>query len=910
MSETVSISTQAPPYKSMDYEALRTLGLEHIEQLSRKVWTDYNIHDPGITILEALCYAITDLGYRTNFDIADLLANPADEKRKQFYTAAEVLSCHPLTENDYRKLFIGIKGVKNAWLENATAIQPPIYADCENSVLVYQKETSAGIDRYSDVHLKGLYDIIIELDEEIPSSDYVNYIGAIRQAFHQYRNLATDINCVKIVSIEQIGLCADVEVSPEVDLEDTLAMVYFKVYQFLAPDVKFYSLEELLDKGVASEDIFDGPTFEHADFYKDPMFEFEKGFIDTEELESAQLKKTIRISDLYQIIMDVEGVLAVKKLMITKYLKNNVGEWLPQELTADESQWYHCIPPCHKLLLNPDFSKITFYKKDLPFKANKFQVKSQFELLKQLDQKSRVVDGDCDLPVPEGNYYDLKAYYSVQNHFPQTYGIGEIGLPENVTALRKAQAKQLKGYLIFFDQLLANYLQQLASFRENFAVDNTGNTSYATQLLSDDSYVNDLFFASYKEGKLQALAETKTTKQDRQNRLLDHLIARFSEEFNEYALLLYQQRSKAEGGTILDYQEELINDKRNFLNNYPSISRDRGSGFNYKSRTLNGPHGPNVWGTDNVSGWAKRVASLIGINDYRQGSLMCPANYLSKIVNEDGKWRMFILDQDNTFLLESALYEEQGLLVEATDCLRDVLLIEDNFNLKADGDNYIIELYKGRRLLFTSEALSKERANERIETLLKLSACSIEGFHVIEHILLRPNHSYVDKSSLAPVSIDCESCEESKDPYSFRVSVVLPYWPKLFQDMNFRDYIERVFRREAPAEVYVKICWIDYCQMKNFEGIYQKWLTQNNPLLLPHCDEEESLNPLIQSPCDVLPREKDCTSGIVAQESTTTELINILYHLRNIYPAATLHDCEEGGNENPVLLNRTILGQF
>jgi hypothetical protein len=42
---------------------------KHIVSLSSELWTDYEIHDPGITIMELLCYAITDLEYRdgTNF---------------------------------------------------------------------------------------------------------------------------------------------------------------------------------------------------------------------------------------------------------------------------------------------------------------------------------------------------------------------------------------------------------------------------------------------------------------------------------------------------------------------------------------------------------------------------------------------------------------------------------------------------------------------------------------------------------------------------------------------------------------------------------------------------------------------------------------------------------------------------
>src|SRR3546814_8893340 len=51
---------------AMDYELLRSLGLKYIEELGSKSWTDYNAHDPGITIMEQLCYALTELGYRSD----------------------------------------------------------------------------------------------------------------------------------------------------------------------------------------------------------------------------------------------------------------------------------------------------------------------------------------------------------------------------------------------------------------------------------------------------------------------------------------------------------------------------------------------------------------------------------------------------------------------------------------------------------------------------------------------------------------------------------------------------------------------------------------------------------------------------------------------------------------------------
>ena len=74
-----------------------------------------------------------------------------------------------------------------------------------------------------------------------------------------------------------------------------------------------------------------------------------------------------------------------------------------------------------------------------------------------------------DLPVPQGDPRNLE-YISVQNEFPSVYGIGEEGLPSKASEQRKARAKQLQAYLLFFDQIFANYTQQLKNMGELFAV--------------------------------------------------------------------------------------------------------------------------------------------------------------------------------------------------------------------------------------------------------------------------------------------------------------------------------------------------------------------------------------------------------------------------------------------------------
>ena len=114
MTEYLTISNAPPEHPGMNFALLREEGIKHIERLAGKLWTDYNTHDPGITILEQLCYAITDLSYRLNFEMKDLLAPVPGENRKQFFSAREIMTVNPLTINDYRQLLIDLDGVKNA----------------------------------------------------------------------------------------------------------------------------------------------------------------------------------------------------------------------------------------------------------------------------------------------------------------------------------------------------------------------------------------------------------------------------------------------------------------------------------------------------------------------------------------------------------------------------------------------------------------------------------------------------------------------------------------------------------------------------------------------------------------------------------------------------------------------------
>jgi hypothetical protein len=93
------------------------------------------------------------------------------------------------------------------------------------------------------------------------------------------------------------------------------------------------------------------------------------------------------------------------------------------------------------------------------------------------------------------------------------------------------------------------------------------------------------------------------------------------------------------------------------------------------------------------------------------------------------------------------------------------------------------------------------------------------GLHVYEHLLLwegAPNaflKQYEEGSK-----------ELVKDPYSMKVTVVLPGWLDVTQNHQFRNVVETVIAEEFPAHIAVKICWIDPLQMKNLEESYDNYL--------------------------------------------------------------------------------------
>ncbi len=544
-------------YLSQDYARLRQEGLQHIEKLAGDLWTDYNSHDPGISILELLCYAITDLGYRTDYRMKDILSVEHQGRttlRKQFHPAKDIFSCAPVTFKDLRKLLIAVKGVRNAWVKQ-----------------------HKGVDQDDTVLVNGMYEVSVEYEEWISKAQQTSGLipyDTIEELLHTNRNLCEDCIRITTVEFEDIAICADVEVSPEANLEEMLAEIFYQLDNFISPEARFFSIEEMLKKGLSIDEIFSGPFLQ-------------PGFIDDDELERIEPACTLTVTDLSRIILDVSGVLTVKEVFLASCKNQDKGEGnTVSEQHFHGEKWSLTLAEDKSPRLSTHLSCITFYKNNRPYFANKSIVENLFKAKKDRSRNTRVPESETTLPEPIGTDRNLGEYYPFQNELPATYRTGMNKVPESEGDGRQAQSRQLKAYLMFFEQVLANYLSQLDHVHELFSWDSDSEPeqSYFTQIITGISNVEELYVHVDSEKKTKTTFEERLTEKlreiiessgdaaQRKNRFLDHLMARFCESFSEYSVLMFKLEEEETA------RKRIIKDQQCFLKNYPELSSQRGMG--------------------------------------------------------------------------------------------------------------------------------------------------------------------------------------------------------------------------------------------------------------------------------------------------------------------------------------------
>lgn len=785
MPESPSIPRRKAGDNEFSFERLRSEAIGYIEEVSGSVWSDYNLHDPGITILEQLIYAITDLGYRCDFPVQDYLTNAKGEldlEAQALHPAHEILTCRPTTPADYRKLLLNaLPEIDNLWFDELTRSAD----DGENARPV-----------------RGLYRLALKLAQDVRPEHHDAIEQKIREIYRGARNLCEDLGEVVVTDNLAYELHAQIEVSGAYNPAAILADIYFRCERFIAGSPAITTYDQIDVEGSSLDRLFDGPYTERGFFLDDSDRRGQAG---------------ISVTALFAIVKQVHGVEQIKELYLRRH-GQNYHDQIPAP--GPDQAVDLAIPRTQRAI------EVKLSRSDRALQVSIGEFEARYHEIRFKDFASRGTDQDRSLlyrPI-EADARPLRRYFSIQDHFPAVYGVNRFGVPESAAAEVKGRVRQLKAYLLLFEQYLVNFLANLDSLDRLFSPETESQASYATQAV-DARQVSDLD-AVYPDEPEQVFREISAGFDnfvERKGRLLDYLLALYGERFNQRSLRhfnYYYARDRVD--------HVILANKVAFLRDIVALGRDRGAAADYLAQQ----------GTA-TSGLARRAALLLdfvqpewltGVFEDAGLELVAHAQLEDRLGDGD------ILRVIGTGELEAAqpaqapggadrspqqLRARLGATALLDRGMLSETLLTEGIDIRhyrigrgPDGENFSLyfELEPGRFWQlgrFDDESTATRAANDLRQYLLRLNRHS-EGIHLVEHLMLRPR---LDSSA----SLDAEF-------YSFRISAVMPAWTRRCREADFRNLVSETLRLNAPAHLLVRVYWLEFEQMRAFEDLYRGWL--------------------------------------------------------------------------------------
>lgn len=727
ISQAVELNTDSD---NLDFENLKLYAIDLVQKYSGSIWTDYNLHDPGVTIIEALCFALTDLAYKSSFPIKDILTDRygnINYKDQSFYTINEILATNPANLTDLKKVIIDkIDDIQYVNLKKTNSHSLSISNRGVYDAYIQLKQSS--IEKINDLKNK-----------DHQSDEFSNLSKRIKDIFFQYRYLGIDLDEIHFLKPREVNILANIIISKDIDPEEILAKVYFEITNYFTNIIKFESPVDLYNKSYDLVDIYDGPTLtkgvikEHS---------FQEQIIEANE------------NDVITILKTIPGVKEVVHFSFSEISENN--SFYSIRLKENEYFTINHISENNQLRLHTEDHEIKINKL---FFGNLFK-----EMISAARLPNEKEIDEITNKYLKGKNRSIDTYHTIQNYFPIIYGLGLEGVSASEGEERIANLKQLKAFLSIFEQIMANYLCQLNSTSQLFSntlKEDQANTHFYQSIHqitglkeilsffnnikdSNDNINNELVALHNLLNALNKIAETDTQFNDRKNAFLDHLLARFNISLNHIPVELYEQYY---GNQNINRISNLLLWKSSFLQNISIITKNRfkapqynndNSEFDFLSIIYLLLYIPNKPFNSFTSHFSQEfninfspeieintnqklvlvdvVIPVIDNNSLKQAN--------DKAINED-----FIIFE----------FQDENVFVDACN-KKNYKIIPDVFGT----NNYLI-LFKSKSNLnwrVISKVQNEEIANIKINQIINyfhtLNKAS-EGIHFVENVHLRPN---------------------------------------------------------------------------------------------------------------------------------------------------------------------------
>ena len=875
MDNEIYIAKKSENREETDFVMLQKSAMDTAQKLSGNIWTDYNEHDPGVTIMDAFNYVLSEIQYKTSFPFPDYLSTG----KKKFaphdfglYRPYEVYPSNPVTDTDYRKLiFDRVHKITDLWMIPSKGRHP------------------------------GYLDLIIDINPSVEEDAKMQVYEHIKTIFHENRNLGEMLGSLDFIDRKELELDGEILLNDDAEPSEVLAEIYFECAKYFTPGIQYHDLRNLISEGKDWPDILEGPLLEN-------------GIIKNGTLNP--LRDTYYVSGIHSVIRKISGVKAIKKLIVS-----NDGKAYSEEIkSSDPLKSFTIKIPAKKenvLLVLQKNDRETDFNFDTATKYYKKLIAIQF------GQHNRLQNLVNYFKTPEGKYQSFKDYFSIQNDFPEFYGINAKGVPDFFSDERKAKARQLKAYLLIYDLLMANTAMDLEQLPELLNISGRVPETIFPDLSGSVPLWEQLILPSREPSKAPDpfVVKAKHSIFD----MLDSLYGEksylpFLDEFDDYS-------------SAATRQYKLLGQRANFISQLPEIIPQRAKAIDLLKDDQNNIPGLKKWFaaifglpvaaelpvTNIFSKYSLRLLSddefysnrgIMNIDfvvsklkenfkgetvydvpeetvddpeenyqEFREKIYLLHHNivfesflrngiFLSRYkIIQTGK-KVFILTyraEEKDEWINLGRFDSLKSATETANQLRQFLIMLNRHSenlyivehlllgLAKKKDGYILKVNdpEGREFFTLLNPVSRDDAyklkeeigNKTIDPKFFEVAKTKEGRYVIIHRLDGKNvlyyHQSFKKKENALLFLEkyiagkkfistifywhSEGTLLPEDFPDFSITIIFPAWSSRFFNKKFRIWCEELLEERCPAHLKVNFLWLEAPEIRQFEKLYFSW---------------------------------------------------------------------------------------
>lgn len=354
------------PVEEALYTKLQAQTAAEVQRLAGQVWTDYNAHDPGVTVGDIANHALAELDYKLGFPLADYCVEEGgtfSPGRLGLFPPEEAYTTQPVTVEDYRRLFLAhVPGIEDVQMA------------CDPQT--------------------GGYTVRV-LPSPFGKGDGREVCAQVRSLYNRHRNLCEFLSGdVETIRPDELEFHAEFEIGAGADASDVLARLYAVILCYLS------GAERVVTPGT-----------------DDVPGEWLEGL--TDALRPVQPKGKRTEHGLYRLLRAVEGVRAFTTCYLMKDGKpqTDLSQGFGLQIPASAEELHVRIRQEHGKA-EPDFD--TFLRRlETLYRSGRRRISAQKEPRKKSYWHA-----------PEAEHRGIFAHSSILGDFPACYRLSGEGRQE------------------------------------------------------------------------------------------------------------------------------------------------------------------------------------------------------------------------------------------------------------------------------------------------------------------------------------------------------------------------------------------------------------------------------------------------------------------------------------------------